>query len=56
MMLAVLFALVDKLRQLKPTRIVLEATGGFEAVVAAGLTGATGQEIRPLRAGKGEKT
>src|SRR5207244_11201528 len=33
-------ALVDKLRQLKPTRIVLEATGGFETLVAATLSSA----------------
>src|SRR5258708_5767397 len=31
-------ALVDKLRQLKPTRIVLEATGGFETLVTAMLS------------------
>src|SRR5258708_33303387 len=33
-------ALVDKLRQLKPTRIVLEATGGFVTLVTAMLSAA----------------
>lgn len=33
-------ALVQRLKPLQPTRIAIEATGGFETIVAAGLAGA----------------